>query len=72
MSGTFGKNFFQPDYEWGFMTVRITFIHTRARIPLIPPSRRFRPLKSTAMTRYSIGHGTILQCTRFFVLYMSD
>lgn len=21
MSGTFGKNFFQPDYEWGFMTV---------------------------------------------------
>ncbi|KAH9967749.1 hypothetical protein BGW80DRAFT_1462090 [Lactifluus volemus] len=20
MSGTFGKNFFQPDYEWGFMT----------------------------------------------------
>ena len=22
MSGTFGKNFFQPDYEWGFMTVR--------------------------------------------------
>ncbi|KAF8485370.1 GMC oxidoreductase [Russula ochroleuca] len=21
MPGTFGKNFFQPDYEWGFMTV---------------------------------------------------
>jgi hypothetical protein len=21
MSGTFGKNFFQTDYEWGFMTV---------------------------------------------------
>ncbi|KAI9455778.1 GMC oxidoreductase [Lactarius psammicola] len=21
MSGTFGKNFFNPDYEWGFMTV---------------------------------------------------
>ncbi|KAH9987924.1 GMC oxidoreductase [Russula compacta] len=21
MSGTFGKNFFKPDYEWGFMTV---------------------------------------------------
>jgi hypothetical protein len=21
MPGTFGKNFFQPNYEWGFMTV---------------------------------------------------
>jgi hypothetical protein len=21
LPGTFGKNFFQPDYEWGFMTM---------------------------------------------------
>ena len=27
MPGTFGKNFFQPDYEWGFMTVRIGISH---------------------------------------------
>lgn len=27
MSGTFGKNFFQPDYEWGFMTVGTGISH---------------------------------------------
>jgi len=24
MSGTFGRNFFNPDFEWGFRTVRIS------------------------------------------------
>jgi len=34
MPGTFGKNFFNPDFEWGFMTVRIassSSTHTGAR-----------------------------------------
>ena len=27
MSGTFGKNFFNPGFEWGFMTVRSCSTH---------------------------------------------
>jgi hypothetical protein len=34
MPGTFGKNFFQPDYEWGFMTVGIGTNHGDALLTL--------------------------------------
>jgi len=30
MSGTFSKDFFQPDYEWRFMTVRTQLLLTEA------------------------------------------
>ena len=35
MSGTFGKAFCQPDYDWGFMTVRITSMHKSPRMTLL-------------------------------------
>jgi hypothetical protein len=57
MPGTFGKNFFQPDYEWGFMTVGTRFSHGDALLMQFPRSPYLRSLKSTAVIQHSIGHG---------------
>jgi hypothetical protein len=68
MSGTFGKNFFNPDYEWGFMTVRIIFLHRDTRMTLVPRSCCSRFLKRTATAIHSIGRGKLVLCTRRYLL----
>jgi hypothetical protein len=57
MPGTFGKNFFQPDHEWGFMTVGTRTSHGDALLTLFLCSPCFRSLKSTAAIQHSFGHG---------------
>ena len=46
MPGTFGKNFFQPDYEWGFMTVGTSLSHGDALLTLFPDLRVSGPSKA--------------------------
>jgi hypothetical protein len=65
MPGTFGKNFFQPDYEWGFMTVGTGTNHVTeiTLLTLFSYSWCFRSLKSTAVIHHFFGHGKHPFCT---------
>jgi hypothetical protein len=63
MSGTFGKNFFQPAFEWGFMTVGTRTCQGDALLTLFRFLRVLGPSK--AQQRYSILLATVSPFTQF-------